>query len=322
MIAISLVTAVVAGGSLVVPATFENLTTTCAHELIADSDECKELRLVRSKTERVVALYNALKPHAVDDGSDFEYFLSPMDGILMDSRITAYLETPDGPVTDLISVAERSSFQFTCAVFQRYLDRQARDIDSRISRLITTKFAEAASEVTRLSKAAKASATELEELREEINARGEAEDLFNLKFKSIKKLMENYRAQADSQEDMYYTYFSMYKNMFDRRMAVLEHNSDESDIPSLVREVVDFLVSLASRGMNKRGLWKLCRQAYDRIGDAPEFLQDGMKETLADTARRVIADTEKVIQAQQQVDKVRQVLATYSRLAVEEDKNL
>jgi hypothetical protein len=158
-----------------------------------------------------------------------------------------------------------------------------------------------------MNKQVKETQAKLNELTDEFQGRIAAGNQYDAKYKSIKKIMKGYKDDSESQPDEHYSYFSMYRQILERKMMNLSKCS-EMDISGNVRDVIEFLLSMASRGINKRGLWKLCKQAYESIDEAPAVFVEGSAEKLSQMARQLILDREEADHALERLDSLRQLI--------------
>ena len=246
----------------------------CADPRLRYTECCKESSLLNKKIQKTIAIYDSVRNRAVVMAEDPNFGLSPIEGALMD----AWIDMDEaGLIRD---VTPHVSAQYLRAVFQRHIDRLVNSASSAVRKNITDTFKAVMDRQTELEDNLRRAEQELEEVRLNFQTRMNAADQFHRRYLNLSKLMTRYRDKAESCTDQYFADFSMYKKLLVNKMDRLAACEPEL-IETQVRDIAEYIISLGVRGMNHRSMWRLCRQSFEAIGNAPEVLSKEIVDKLS-----------------------------------------
>lgn len=239
------------GSSLTPPSL--DFTDICDHELISNSKECESVRALRHTVPLLSDLYEKMKVHAREGSAEHAIELSPMDGVLLDSHIASFINGDESQILYMEKLASSCSIEFLKAVFQRFQDRLVSDARAPLLRLLEEKDKKVSGYLSILSGQLRIASQQLIGLRQRIEERQGLEALHERRFRSLEKIMRNYRDSASSERDSYHPCNSMYKRLLESKFDELMV-CEPDQIESHVREVLSFLITLPQRGVSKLGV--------------------------------------------------------------------
>jgi hypothetical protein len=284
-----LVTLVIACTSSTLEVPSVEFVSVCENPLISESSQCAFALRMRDTIASVVALYERVKSNATIQSFPTvpPPTLSPVDGVLMDSKISMFVNGDHDQELQIAALAKLSSSFLVEKVFQRFLNRTVDDCRINLDGLLNVRYMQSEAKTKGVALQLRTHEKRLTQMRHEIAAREKENDLHALRYKVLSRLIRNYEISAQNEPEEYYTYFSMYKKLVDRKFENLRVCS-EDEIQGQVRDIVDLFLSLKTRGMNHRGLWMISRHALSTIPAPVVVLSPEKIDQLSSTAKELV----------------------------------
>jgi hypothetical protein len=174
-----------------------------------------------------------MKVHAHEGSAEHAIELSPMDGVLLDSNIASFIYGDESQILYMEKMASSCSIEFLNAVFQRFQDRLVSDARAPLLRLLEDKDKKVSGYLSILSGQLTIASEQLNDLRQRIEERQGLDALHERRFRSLKKIMRNYRDSASPEKDSYHPCHSMYKRLLESKfdeLMVCEPDQIESRV--------------------------------------------------------------------------------------------